>query len=108
MNNLLPFRAGRAEGFGSPRGVPRDRGENPGHSQVVGGASITEASSGGDRGDSNTVIEQTQIGGSSPQHSIVATDITMQRTRNTAMMIAVWGFNAASWPPRRARALCAF
>jgi hypothetical protein len=45
--------------------------ENPGHSQVVEAASITEASSGGDLGDSNTVIEQTQIGGSSPQYLVI-------------------------------------
>jgi len=51
--------------------VPRDRAENPGHSQVFGGASITEASSGGDLGGSNTVIEQTQIDGSSPHYLVV-------------------------------------
>jgi hypothetical protein len=45
--------------------------ENPGHSQVVEAASITEASSGGDLGDSNTVIEQTQIGGLSPQYLVI-------------------------------------
>jgi hypothetical protein len=88
MNNLLPFRAGRAERFESPRGVPRDRAENPGHSQVVGGASITEASSGGDLGGSNTVIEQTQIGGSSPQYLVVTNGHDNPRTRDATMMIS--------------------
>jgi hypothetical protein len=37
--------------------------ENPGHSQVVEAASITEASSGGDLGDSNTVIWPAQVAG---------------------------------------------
>jgi hypothetical protein len=61
MNNLL-ISSGRAERFGVQEVCRESTGKSK-HSQVGGGASITEASSGGDLGDSNTVIGQTQVGG---------------------------------------------